>query len=146
MIVGYNVSTTIDTELCLEALENAWDKYGIPELINTDQGSQYTSSLWITALKALKIRISMDGKGRWADNVYIERLWRTIKNESVFLLDFQTVREAKDEIEKFVNFYNYRRLHQNLDYKTPNDVYNGGCKNRSFIYAKITLDESLNAS
>jgi putative transposase len=146
MIVGYNVSTTMDTELYLVALEKALGKYGIPELINTNQGSQYMSSLWITALKGLKIRIIMDGKGRWADNVYIERLWRTIKNESVFLSDFQTVKEAKDEIEKFVNFYNYERLHQNLDYKTPNDVYNGGCKNKSFIYAKITSDESLNAS
>jgi putative transposase len=88
MIVGYNVSTTMDTELCLKALKNALNKYEIPELINTDQGSQFTSLPWIEALKSSKIKISMDGKGRWADNVYVERLWRTIKHENVFLMDF----------------------------------------------------------
>jgi putative transposase len=143
MIVGYNVSTTMDTELCLKALENALNKYGNPKLINTDQGSQFTASMWIKALKSSNIRISMDGKGRWVDNVYIERLWRTIKHEKVFLSDFQTVKEAKEELEKFIDFYNYKRLHQNLDYKTPNDVYIGGCKVKSFIYAQIGSNETL---
>jgi putative transposase len=144
MIVGYNVSTTMDTELCLRALENALNKYGIPELINTDQGSQFTSLLWIEALKSSEIRISMDGKGRWVDNVYVERLWRTIKYENVFLMDFQTVKEAKEEVEKFIVFYNYKRLHQNLGYKTPNDVYSGSCKVKSFIYAQMNVCETLN--
>jgi putative transposase len=133
----------MDTEFCLGALEKALEKYGAPELINTDQGSQYTASLWIEALKASNIKISMDGKGRWVDNVYIERLWRTIKHENVFLMDFQTVREAKEKIEKFIDFYNYKRLHQNLFYKTPNDVYSGSCRVESFIYTQINLNETL---
>jgi putative transposase len=144
MIVGYNVSTTMDTELCLKALENAVNKYGIPEMVNTDQGSQYTSLPWIKALKSLKIKISMDGKGRWADNVYIERLWRTIKHENVFLMDFQTVNEAKEGIEKFINFYNFKRLHENLDYKTPYEVYNGSCDVEGFVYAKLSANETPN--
>jgi putative transposase len=114
LIVGYNVSTTMDVGLCLRALKNALEKHEIAELINSDQGSQFTSSMWLEALKALKISISMDGKGRWVDNVYIERFWRSIKYENVFLMDFQSVREAKEEIKKFINFYNYSILSMHL--------------------------------
>lgn len=110
--------------------------------MNTDQGSQYTSKLWREAVETYGIQSSMDGKGRWADNVYIERVWRTIKQENVFLQKFQTVREAKRKIADFIDFYNTRRLHQNLQYNTPNEVYNGYAKVDKFIYVRLTSASS----
>jgi putative transposase len=138
MVVGWHVSTTMDTDLCLNALKMAFEN-GYPEVVNTDQGSQFTSKEWLNALKTVDVDISMDGKGRWADNVYIERVWRTFKQECVFFMDFQNVKEAKREIA----FYNNQRLHQNLDYHTPNEVYNDGSIVNGFTYAKRTKSEPL---
>jgi putative transposase len=143
MILAWRLSIAMDVDFCPQPLREALEKYDHPEIINTDQGSQFTSSEWIKAVTASNIRVSMDGKGRWSDNVYIERVWRTIKQENVFLMDFQTVSEAKQEIAKFIDFYNYKRLHQNLGYKTPNEVYIGSCKNQSFVYAKLTKPQIL---
>ena len=121
-IMGWALSTFLDTASCLDALNNAL-KYGTPEIINSDQGCQFTSAAWVEALTQNGIFISMDGKGRWADNVYIERLWRTIKYENVFLHSFDTVNQARLTLSKFITFYNEKRYHQALNYRSPDVVY-----------------------
>lgn len=121
-IMGWALSLFLDTTSCVDALKNAL-KYGIPEIINSDQGCQFTSAAWVETLTQKGIFISMDGKGRWADNVYIERLWRTIKYESVFLHSFDTVDQARLTLGKFIKFYNEKRFHQALNYHTPDAIY-----------------------
>ena len=121
-IMGSSLSTFLDTTSCLEALNNAL-KHGMPEIINSDQGCQFTSAAWVEALTKLCIFISMDGKGRWADNVYVERLWRTIKQEVVRLYRFDTVEEARIALANYIDFYNKNRFHQALNYHTPDAVY-----------------------
>ena len=103
---------------------------GKPEIVNSDQGCQFTSESWATMLTRHDIKISMDGKGRWADNVYIERLWRSIKYELVYLHRFETVTEARNAIASYIDFYNTQRPHQALGYKVPDDVY------KEFEYVK----------
>jgi len=124
-IMSWKISITLEVIFCLEMLEEAILKYGIPIIINTDQGAQYTSLAWVGALQAMAIQISMDGKGRWADNVYVERLWRTIKQENIYLYSCETIKSLRSSIDEFVDFYNTRRLHQSLNYHTPNEVYQG---------------------
>ena len=121
-IMGWKLSTFLDTAACLEAFKNAL-KLHKPEILNSDQGCQFTSDDWISALNENDIKISMDGKGRWADNVFIERLWRTIKYEMVYLHSFETVKQIDDEIKKYVIFYNTRRYHSRLNYHTPDFVF-----------------------
>ena len=121
-IMGWALSTFLDTASCLEALNNAL-KYGTPDIVNSDQGCQFTSALWVKKLTEEGIFISMDGKGRWADNVYVERLWRTIKYENVFLHSFDTVGQARIALRNFIAFYNQKRFHQALNYHTPNAIY-----------------------
>lgn len=121
-IMGWALSTFLDTSSCLEALNNAL-KHGTPEIINSDQGCQFTSAPWIETLTQYNIFISMDGKGRWADNVYVERLWRTIKYENVFLYSFDTVNQARVTLHNFIDFYNQKRFHQALNYHTPDAIY-----------------------
>jgi putative transposase len=121
-IMGWSLSPFLDTTACIEALKKAL-KHGSPEIINSDQGCQFTSDTWIETLTREKIFISMDGKGRWADNVYVERLWRTIKYENVFLHTFDTVDQAKLTLGKFIKFYNEQRFHQALNYHTPDAIY-----------------------
>ena len=121
-IMGWALSTLLDTASCLEALYQAL-KHGKPEIVNSDQGCQFTSAAWIESLTLNDIFISMDGKGRWADNVYIERLWRSIKYENVFLHSFDTVEQARNCLGDYINFYNQKRPHQALNYHTPNEVY-----------------------
>jgi putative transposase len=120
--MGWAISTFLDTLPCLDALTMAL-KEGVPEIINSDQGCQFTSTLWVNVLTEKSIKISMDGKGRWADNVYVERLWRSIKYENVFLHSFDSVIEAKLVLQKYITFYNQKRPHQNLNYHTPDIVY-----------------------
>lgn len=124
-IMGWELSTFLDTASCLEALHKAL-KWGKPEIINSDQGCQFTSAAWTDCLTINSIFISMDGKGRWADNVYIERLWRSIKYENVFLHSFDTVEQAKNCLSDYINFYNQQRPHQKLNYHTPDEVYRLG--------------------
>lgn len=124
-IVGWSLSTFLDAESCLEAFRNAL-KIDTPEIINSDQGCQFTSTAWTTELLNNGILISMDGKGRWVDNVYVERLWRTIKYEAVYLHSFNSVTEARTELGDFIDFYNNKRFHQVLNYHTPSFVYNTG--------------------
>jgi len=124
-ITGWHMSPFLDTEMCMKALTKAL-AIAKPEILNSDQGCQFTSELWTSTLTKNNIQISMDGKGRWADNICIERFWRSLKYESVFLHSFDSVLQVHGAIERYIKFYNNLRLHQALDYKTPNEVY---CEN-----------------
>jgi putative transposase len=117
------LSNSMDTSFCIEALEEAMDKYGKPEIFNTDQGSQFTSDDFTSVLINAGIKISMDGKGRWVDNVFIERIWRSLKYEEVYLKAYESVREARESIKTYLTFYNSERTHQSLDKLTPDEVY-----------------------
>jgi len=117
-IMGWSLSIFLETQPCLDAYIQALE-LAKPEILNSDQGCQFTSDAWISKLAGDGIKISMDGKGRWADNVYIERFWRSLKYESVFLQSFETVAQSRKVIEQYIRFYNQERPHQALGYKTP---------------------------
>lgn len=121
-ILSWRLSNTMDTSFCLDALEEAIDYYGKPEIFNTDQGSQYTSDDFIGVLKDNEIKISMDGKGAWRDNVFVERLWRSVKYEEVYLNAYESMKEAKKRIGNWIMFYNTERKHQTLG-TTPDLMY-----------------------
>ena len=126
-VLGWTVSNTMDTTLCLRTLDKAIANAGCrPEIFNTDQGCQFTSVEWTGRLKQLGVKISMDGKGRWMDNVFIERLWRTVKYEDIYLKEYYLVPELMAGLGEYFTFYNHQRLHQSLDYRTPAEVY-GAC-------------------
>lgn len=122
-VLSWRLSTTLDTRFCTEALEEAIDRYGCPRIFNTDQGCQFTSEEFTGVLKRHHIRISMDGKGRWLDNVFVERLWRSVKYEEVYLKAYTDVREARRSLGLYFTHYNSRRRHQSLGRQTPNTVY-----------------------
>lgn len=123
-VLGWAVSNTMGTELCLEALDHALISTGkVPEIFNTDQGSQFTSVEWTSRLTGLGIQISMDGKGRWMDNVFIERLWRSVKYEEIYLFEHSTVTALCDGLKKWFERYNTWRPHQALGYLTPSVIY-----------------------
>ena len=124
-VLSWRISTTLDRRFCIEALNEAMMKYGTPEIFNTDQGSQFTSEEFTGILKAAGIRISMDGKGRALDNIIIERLWRTVKYDEVYLNEYHTVQECKEGLGHFFDRYNNRREHQSLDYNYPSEIYFG---------------------
>jgi putative transposase len=121
-IMGWKLSTFLDTTSCLEAFNDAL-KNGIPEIVNSDQGCQFTSEAWVAVVQRQGSKISMDGKGRWADNVYIERLWRTIKYELVHLHSFDTVAQARVALAQYITFYNTRRYHSKLNYHSPDAIF-----------------------
>ena len=121
-ILSYELSTTLEGEFCIEALGKSLKK-SKPEIFNTDQGVQYTSKSFTGILEANEIRISMDGKGRAFDNIFVERLWRSIKYEEVYINDYQSVAEANSKLGKYIDFYNSERLHQSLAYNTPEEIY-----------------------
>jgi len=125
-IVGWSLSNTLETENCLVALNSALENNGKPEIINSDQGCQFTSEQWIKALTDKGIQLSMTGKGRCHDNIYIERFWRSIKHEEIYLNDYDSVAELKTAIRQYIEFYNTERPHQALDYKTPAELYFAG--------------------
>ncbi len=114
-VLSWHLSNTMDTRFCIEALEEAIERYGAPEIFNTDQGSQFTSEAFTGKLKENGIQISMDGKGRWVDNVFVERLWRSVKYEDVYLKAYETPKQAETEIGNYFQFYNEKRRHQSLD-------------------------------
>ena len=123
-VLGWAVSNTMGTDLCLEALEMALSSTGrFPEIFNTDQGSQFTSAEWTGRLTELGVKISMDGRGRWMDNVFIERLWRSVKYEEIYLKEYATIPELQQGLGTWFNRYNHWRPHQNLGNLTPADVY-----------------------
>ena len=122
-VLAWRLSNTMDTTFCVEALTEALEQHGTPEIFNTDQGSQFTGAAFIEVLNHHHIRISMDGKGRALDNMFIERLWRSLKYEEVYLKHYQSLREAQAELSVYFRFYNTDRPHQSLDDRTPEQVY-----------------------
>jgi putative transposase len=122
-VLAHRVSITMDAAFCVEALEEALSKYGQPEIFNSDQGSQFTSEAFSAALLKRGVQISMDGRGAWRDNVFVERLWRSIKYEEVYLHAYESVGQAKAGIAHYIDFYNSRRPHSSLDKSTPDEFY-----------------------
>jgi len=125
-VLSWRISNSMDADFCVDALEEAIARYGRPEIFNSDQGSQFTSDDFTKVLKNNEIQISMDGKGRWVDNVFIERLWRSLKYEDIYLKAYESISEARLGITEYFRFYNEDRRHQSLERKTPDQVY-GAC-------------------
>jgi putative transposase len=122
-VLSWRLSITMDVSFCVEALEDALARHGKPDIFNTDQGSQFTSAAFTGTLAEKGITVSMDGKGAWRDNVFVERLWRTIKYEEVYLRAYESVTDARQSMGRYLEFYNTRRPHQSLDGITPDQAY-----------------------
>jgi putative transposase len=122
-VLAWRISITLEADFCIEAVEKALARHGAPEIFDTDQGSQFTSTEFIKVLAAHEIKISMDGKGAWRDNVFVERLWRTIKYEEFYLRAYASVSETRAGIGRYLAFYNTRRPHSALDGQTPDQAY-----------------------
>ena len=122
-VLAWRLSTSLDASFCIEALKEALQNYGAPEIFNSDQGSQFTSTEFVEVLVARGISISMDSKGRFYDNIFIERLWRSLKQEEVYLNAYENVKECRRGIGSFIKHYNTERPHQALKYQTPSQVY-----------------------
>ena len=123
-VLSWEISNTMDTGFCLRALHRAVEVAGrAPEILNTDQGSQFTSKEWIAAVRGMGARVSMDGRGRWMDNVFIERLWRSLKYEQLRLWSYVTIPDVEAQVQGWMTYYNHRRMHQALDYGTPWSLY-----------------------
>jgi putative transposase len=125
-VLSWRLSITLDSRFCVEALEEAFERYGRPEIFNTDQGVQFTCAAFIEQLESRGIRISMDGKGRCLDNIFVERLWRSLKYEEIYLKAYTSIAEARNGICEWFAFYNDERVHQALDYQTPAEVFAAG--------------------
>ena len=121
-VLSWRLSNTLDADFCIQALEAAIQD-GCPEIFNTDQGAQFTAEAWIGILKNHGIQISMDGKGRYHDNIFIERLWRTVNYELLYTRAFSNLKEVRQNLTQWFDWYNQERFHQNLDNQTPNEVY-----------------------
>jgi putative transposase len=121
-VLSWSLSLSMEIDFCIEALGSALRR-GRPEIFNSDQGAQFTSEKFTAELAAKEIAISMDGRGRCMDNIFIERLWRSLKYEEVYLKDYASVAEARTGIQRYFRFYNQERLHQSLDYRTPAAIY-----------------------
>lgn len=124
-VLSWRLSNTLDTSFCLDALQEALERHGTPEIFNTDQGAQFTSDAFTSRLRAAGIAISMDGRGRCIDNIFVERLWRSLKYEEVFLHAYEDMREAAAGIGSYLTFFNGKRPHQALGYQTPEAFYRG---------------------
>jgi putative transposase len=141
MILDYEISNTLDAEFCLRCLERCIKRYGAPAVFNTDQGVQYTSNAWINMLQTNNIIVSMDGVGRWADNIWIERIWRTVKYECIYLSGIENLQALRTELNKYIEYYNNRRLHSSLGYRQPAKCYKLSMEENKFndylVYCKI---------
>jgi putative transposase len=124
-VLAWRLSITMETDFCVEALREATERYGQPEIFNTDQGVQFTSAAFVDELASRGVRISMDGKGRYLDNIFIERLWRSLKYEEVYIRAYDSVAEARRSLGEWLGFYNDVRPHQSLDYHTPREIFEG---------------------
>jgi len=124
-VLAWRLSNTMDASFCVETLQEALAQYGVPQIINTDQGSQFTGCEWIDTVKDCGAKISMDGKGRWMDNVFIERLWRSLKYECIYLHALETGHQARVGIGQGIDFYNTQRPHSTFSGRTPHEAYNG---------------------
>ena len=122
-VVAWRTNNTLTRDFCAEALQEALIRFGRPEIFNTDQGSQFTAEAFTDVLKAHDVAISMDGKGRWVDNVFVERLWRSVKYEDIYLHAYDNVKDLNTALTRYFSFYNGRRPHQSLDQRTPDAVY-----------------------
>lgn len=122
-VLSWRISNTMEVDFCLAALDEALEIYGSPEMFNSDQGSQFTSSLFTSRLQEAGVKISMDGRGRCHDNIFIERLWRSVKYELIYIKAFETVKMLKKEVKEWFEWYNQERPHQSLNYRTPNQFY-----------------------
>ena len=122
-VLAFRVSISLAADAAVDALKEAIARYGVPQIMNTDQGSQFTTTDFIDVLREHDIRISMDGKGCWRDNVFVERLWKTIKYEHVYLHAYEGVSEARTKIATYIEFYNARRPHSRINRRTPNEAY-----------------------
>ena len=122
-VLSWQLSNTLDMSFCIDALEEAVKQFGCPEIFNSDQGSQFTSEAFTTKLKDHGIRISMDGRGRWRDNVFIERLWRSVKYEEIYLKGYDSIAVARKELREYFDFYNKRRRHRGINKRFPDEVY-----------------------
>ncbi len=122
-VLSWRVSNTMDVEFCVEALEEALARLGYPEIFNSDQGSQFTSLAFTGVLQQAGVRISMDGRGRWMDNAFIERLWRSLKYECIYLHAFETGSELRAGLSRWISYYNARRPHSTLAGRTPDEAY-----------------------
>jgi putative transposase len=123
MVLAWRLSNTLDSHFCIDALEDALARWGTPEIFNTDQGVQFTATDFTDVLKAKGVQISMDGRGCWRDNVFVERLWRSLKYEEVYLNDYEDAPVARRGIDRYLAFFNHERPHQALGYRVPSDVY-----------------------
>lgn len=124
-VITWRLSNSLDSDFCVEALEAAL-LFGHPEIFNTDQGAQFTSRAFTDRLQAAEVKISMDGRGRALDNVFVERLWRTVKYENIYLREYESVYELNRGLTSYFDFYSHERLHQSLEYRTPWEVYSAG--------------------
>ena len=122
-VLSWELSNTMDSSFCISALESAIRLHGAPDIFNSDQGTQFTSEAFTSVLKHNDIKISMDGKGRWMDNVFIERLWRSVKYENIYLYDYVSMLDLRKGLKGYFYYYNTERTHQSLDANTPNEVY-----------------------
>lgn len=134
-VMSWRVSTTLDSDFCVDALEEALSRFGRPEIFNTDQGSQFTAAAFTNVLRDHGVAISMDGKGRYLDNIFVERLWRSLKYEEIYLHAYDTPQEARAGIGRYFEFYNVRRVHQALGYQTP-DAFHRGVASRAIPRAR----------
>ena len=124
-VLSWRGSITMETDFCVDALREATERYGHPEIFNTDQGVQFTSAAFVDELASRGVRISMDGKGRYLDNIFIERLWRSLKYEEVYIKAYGSVAEARRSLGEWLAFYNDERPHQSLEYRTPREIFEG---------------------
>jgi len=124
-VLTWRLSTTLEADFCVDCLKEALELYGCPKIFNTDQGSQFTSSDFTGALLDQGVLISMDGRGRVFDNIFVERLWRSVKYENVYIYDYQAVPEARTGLKQYFELYDFQRLHESLDYQTPWEIYSG---------------------
>jgi putative transposase len=138
-ILSFRVSNTMDQTLTMDVLNDALRLYGKPQIVNTDQGSQYTSHAHTGRLLECGIEISMDGKGRATDNICIERFWRSAKCERIYLNEYNTIKELKEDVKDYIHFYNHKRFHQSLGYKKPIAVYSDSVKTNNEYYGNLTL-------
>ena len=139
-LLAWRLSNTMEAAFCVEALEDALGRYGGPEIFNTDQGSQFTSAAFTGVLQSHGVRISMDGKGRFMDNIFVERLWRSLKYEEVYLYAYDSVQEARTGIGRYFDFFNDERPHQVLGYQTPASFYDGLTGNPATAAGELPLN------
>ena len=142
-VLAWRLSNTLDAGFCVDCLEHALQDYGKPEIFNTDQGCQFTSAAFTGVLKANDIAISMDGRGRALDNIFVERRWRSVKHEDVYLKGYATLPELRRGMTEYFVFYNTERTHQSLDYRTPDEVYRTARGGGASIVDKFTADKEI---